>query len=124
VILYILLGLIYFVLISTREFSSPLYRIASTVTVDNVFYILTTLFYVINSVLIFALTLAIIIRPSSSGRLLLKVRFSFFVIPTYFLMIAVLSGLLYGVLGPSGRDTPSFVFYLLLYNIYVYLQLW
>jgi len=123
-LLYIIVGSTYFGITSMREFNNPIYKVVYDVTLDNVFYILTTLFYVLNVVLIFALTLAIILRPSASGRLLLKVRFAFFVIPTYFLVIAVLSGLLYGILGPSGRDTPSFVFYLFLYNIYVYLQLW
>jgi len=124
VILYFIFGAIYFGITSVREYQSPIYRLTSDVSLDNVFYILTTLFDVLNSVLLFAITLAIILRPSASGRLLLKARFAFFVIPTYFLVIAVLSGLLYGVLGPTGRDTPSFVFYLFLYNIYVYLQLW
>lgn len=124
VLLYFIIGSTYFGITGEREYESPIYRLTSDVTVDNVFYILTTLFYVLNAVLFFALTLAIILRPSASGRLLLKARFAFFVIPTYFLVIAVLSGLLYGILGPSGRDTPSFVFYLFLYNIYVYLQLW
>jgi len=124
VVLYFIFGSIYFGITCVREYQSPIYRLTSDVTLDNVFYILTTLFYVLNSVILFALTLAIILRPSASGRLLLKARFSFFVIPTYIVVIAVLSGLLYGILGPSGRDTPSFVFYLFLYNIYVYLQLW
>jgi len=124
VILYFILGSIYFGIVSEKEYASPIYRLTSDVTVDNVFYILTTLCYVLNSILLFAITLAIILRPSASGRLLLKARFAYFVVPTYFLVIAVLSGLLYGILGPSGRDTPSFVFYLFLYNIYVYFQLW
>jgi len=124
VILYFILGAIYFGIVSESEYVSPVYKLTNDVTADNVFYILTTLCYVLNSILLFAITLAIILRPSASGRLLLKARFAFFVIPTYFLVIAVLSGLLYGILGPSGRDTPSFVFYLFLYNIYVYFQLW
>jgi hypothetical protein len=78
VILYFIFGAIYFGITSVREYQSPIYRLTSDVSLDNVFYILTTLFYVLNSVLLFAITLAIILRPSASGRLLLKARFAFF----------------------------------------------
>jgi len=111
------------VLTSVREVQSPLFGLTTDVTPDRVFYFLTSAFYASITILFFA-TLVVTIQPSTAGRLRLRARFAFFVIPTLFVIVSVLVGMFLGIVGPVGRDAPSFVYYLFMYNVYAYLQLW
>jgi len=48
----------------------------------------------------------------------------FFSLPALLAIMAVLTGVFSGTIGPFGRDNSSYVFFLALYNVYTYLFLW
>eukprot|EP01126_Amoeba_proteus_P052032 TRINITY_DN6256_c0_g1_i27.p1 TRINITY_DN6256_c0_g1~~TRINITY_DN6256_c0_g1_i27.p1 ORF type:complete len:354 (-),score=46.96 TRINITY_DN6256_c0_g1_i27:31-1092(-) len=108
---------------SFREQYSPLFGLNSRlIGINIIFYISSGLMVVVGMsfCVILVLTLAITNKDRPDKR----VRFYFFTIPTLITIMSVLVGLFAGTLGPFGRDTPSFVYFISLYNIYTYILIW
>jgi len=120
--IYAVLATIFNVLNSTRDDSSPFWGVSDSVTALDVMYYLTSALYV-GVVVAFFTTLVIILQPISE-RKAVHARFIFFGLPTLAVIISVLVGIFLGTIGTFGRDAPSFVYYLFMYNLYVYLMLW
>lgn len=74
--------------------------------------------------LAFCLQLVLTVAITSEKRQDRKIRFYFFAIPSLLAVMAVLTGVFTGTIGPFGRDTPSFVFFISMFNVYTYLLLW
>jgi len=119
---YALFATIFYILTSTRDAASPLWGVSDTVSPINIMFYLTCSLYV-GVVIAFFTTLVIILQPVSE-RKAIHARFLFFGGPTLGIIIAVLVGIFLGTIGPFGRDAPSFVFYLFMYNLYIYFMLW
>jgi len=119
---YAICATIFYILNSTRDAASPLWGVSDSISALNVMFYLTSILYV-AVVLAFFTTLVIIIQPVSQKKPV-HVRFIFFGVPTLAVIVSVLVGILLGTIGTFGRDSPSFVYYLFMYNIYVYLMLW
>eukprot|EP01125_Pyxidicula_operculata_P017310 TRINITY_DN605_c0_g1_i7.p1 TRINITY_DN605_c0_g1~~TRINITY_DN605_c0_g1_i7.p1 ORF type:complete len:175 (-),score=11.92 TRINITY_DN605_c0_g1_i7:69-593(-) len=122
VLLYALLATILFGLASARDESSPLFAITDHISAIQILYYISSAIY-IAIIIIFFGTLVISIQPINE-RPQFRTRFIFFSGPTMLVIMSVLVGLFLGTIGPFGRDAPSFVFYLVMYNLYVYTLLW
>jgi len=120
--IYAVLSTISNVLNGTRDNASPLWGISDTLSALDVMFYLTSAIYV-GVVVAFFTTLVIILQPIRD-RKAVHARFIFFGIPTLGVIISVLVGIFWGTLGTFGRDAPSFVYYLFMYNLYVYYMLW
>jgi len=122
IVLYAIITTVFYGLSSSRDEQSPLFGIEMHVTPIRVLYFIASALYVAIVILFFA-TLVITIQPVNE-KFKLRARFAFFAIPTIFVIISVLVGLFMGILGTFGRDAPSFVYFLVMYNMYVYVLLW
>jgi len=120
IVVYGVITAVFHVLLSVRDERSPLFSVDDHVTPIRVLYYIASALYVAIVILFFA-TLVITIQPQNAR---FSPRFAFFSIPTLFVIISVLVGLFMGILGNFGRDAPSFVYFLVMYNMYVYVLLW
>uniref|UniRef100_A0A6B2L3X8 Wntless-like transmembrane domain-containing protein n=1 Tax=Arcella intermedia TaxID=1963864 RepID=A0A6B2L3X8_9EUKA len=87
----------------------------------NVF-LASAAFYITIIALFFA-TLLVTLQPTflQVGS---RAKLAFFAVPTIVVIISLLVGIFMGVIGDFGHSAPSFVYFLVLYNTYVYYQLW
>lgn len=127
---------------NTRDEASPLFGIEDHITGIQVFFYLSSALYV-SLALTFCVCLVFTLAITNQTRQDLRFRFYFFSLPTLVAIVSILVGLLTGTLGPFGRDSilfsifvtfcfwfsltsqaPSFVYYMSLYNLYVYVLVW
>jgi len=122
VAVYAISSTVLYGLASTRDSMSPLFGVPDSISAIGVMFYVSSALY-ICVVLTFFATLVITVQPINN-RKEIQARFLFFGVPTLGVIISVLVGIFMGTIGPFGRDSPSFVYYLVLYNLYVYVMLW
>jgi len=89
----------------------------------EVMYVITALIYSLMA-LSFSGQLILTIAIHNERLIRHKLRFYFFAIPALLCIMAVLTGIFSGTIGRFGQDTPSYVFFLSLYNAYTMFLLW
>jgi len=86
--------------------------------IEVLFYIEATVY---AGILIWLAVLVVMTIPVATAKPYLMTRFLFASIPTSFCIISILIGIFNGTFGPLNESTLSMVFFLTLYNEYVWL---
>jgi len=116
-----LLCLTLFSWISIRTATNPVFSAATTTGIQILFYICALIWTcgIVWSGVMIAIAISRLIR-----RPHMTFRFFFFAIPTGFVILSLIIGILAGSWGPYNRSTIQFVFYTGLYNVYVLILTW
>jgi len=89
------------------------------------FQITKALFYTIAIIyMLLVIYFFVMLVFAVQDRVHRRPRFLFFIAPTIVAIVSIAVGILIGSIGPYGRDGSTFVYFVALYNIYVYLNLW
>jgi len=94
------------------------YKTHNLLVTKALFYSIATIYAVLIIYFFVMIVLAV------QARVHRRPRFLFFVVPTIVSLVSISVGILIGSIGPFGRDASAFVYFVVLYNTYVYLLLW
>eukprot|EP00026_Physarum_polycephalum_P007636 Phypoly_transcript_07701.p1 GENE.Phypoly_transcript_07701~~Phypoly_transcript_07701.p1 ORF type:complete len:457 (+),score=40.01 Phypoly_transcript_07701:137-1507(+) len=116
---FALLGIILFAWVDIRDDVDPIQGHASLLSgVAVLFYIEATVY---AGILIWLAVLVVMTIPVAAAKPYIMTRFLFISIPTSFSIISILIGIFNGTFGPLNESTLSMVFFLTLYNEYVWI---
>jgi hypothetical protein len=119
--IFALLGIILFAWVDIRDDVEPIVGHSNLVSgVAVLFYIVATVY---SGVLIWMAILVVMTIPVATSKPYLMIRFLFISIPTSFCILSILVGIFNGTFGPLNESTLSMVFYLTLYNAYIWILL-
>jgi len=107
---------------SVREKMVPVFSISDHVTGIQVIYSLVGVLFV--GLVLWLSVLIVLAIPTIVSKPHLKPRFYFFAIPTGICVLSVLVGIFNGTVGPFGRDALGTIYFLAMFNSYVYLMMW
>jgi len=113
-----ILCLILFAWLSIRDASDPVYGTSIT-GISVLFYLVAVLWI---AIIVWVSVLVAMTIPVVSKKPYLMTRFVFFAVPTVICILSVVFGA--GSLGPLRRNSLSFVYYIFLFNTYVYILAW
>lgn len=117
--IFAVLGIIMFSWVDIRDDSDPILAHRNILSsIEVLFYIDATIF---AGVLCWLAILVIMTIPVATAKPYLMTRFLFASIPTSFCVISILIGIFNGTFGPLNDSTLSMVFFLTLYNEYIWI---
>jgi len=115
-----ILSLILFAWISIRDESDPVYSTNIT-GVQVLFYMVAVVW---TAIMVWVVVLVAMTIPTVTRKTYLMTRFLFFAIPTGLCVISIMAGVFAGSFGPLRRNTLSFMYFLTLFNVYVFFLTW
>jgi len=115
-----IMSLVLFAWISIRDQSDPIFSTKVT-GVQVLFYLVAVLW---TAMMVWVSILVAMTIPVVTKKSYLMTRFLFFAIPTAICVVSIMAGVLAGSFGPFRRSTLSFVYFLFLFNVYVYFLTW
>jgi len=117
--IFAILGIILFSWVDIRDSFDPILGHPSVISdIEVLFYIEATVY---AGILIWLAVLVVMTIPVATAKPYLMTRFLFASIPTSFCIISILIGIFNGTFGPLNESTLSMVFFVVLYNLYVWL---
>jgi len=114
------LSLVLFAWLSIRDETDPIYG-TSVTGVTVLFYIVAVLW---TAMMVWVAVLVAMTIPVVSKKSYLMTRFVFFGVPTAVAIISILAGVMAGSFGPLRRNSLSFVYFLFMFNVYVFTLTW
>jgi len=116
--IFAVLGTVLFAWVNIRDRLDPVIGRPDTVTaIEVLFYIEATLFV---GILIWMGVLLVMAVPVAASKPYLLTRFLFVSIPTAFAVLSILVGIFSGTFGPVGSTSLSIIYFMTLYNVYVW----
>jgi len=115
-----ILSLALFAVISIRDERDPVY--GTSVTSFQILFYVVAVFWIIIVLwvaVLVALTIPVVVRQRY-----LVTRFLFFGLPTMVCIFSIFASVLSGSFGPYGETAIGFVYFLFLYNVYVFILAW
>jgi len=116
---YAIMTLALFAWSRIRASEDPVYSERGEITGLIVLFWLTSAIY--GGVIIWLIVLVVMTIPVVNSKKYLMNRFMFVGVPTVICVFSVIVGIFTGTLGPFNRDSLGLVYFLTLYNMYVYL---
>jgi len=117
--IFAILGVVLFSWVDIKSDNDPIQGHPEAIDgIEVLFYIEATVY---AGILIWLAVLVVMTIPIATTKPYLMTRFLFASIPTSFCIIAILIGIFNGTFGPLNESTLSMVFFLTLYNEYIWI---
>lgn len=117
VFLYTVLVIIFFTWVSVDQENYPLVGSSGSVGLTVMYYLVVFSFLLL---VIWLVILAAMTLPVINAKPHMMTRYLFVTLPTLFVLLSILIGMITGTYGPQGRESTEFVYYATMWNVYVW----